>query len=75
MVKDKSFKERYDRETRNRQRHLGTTQNSLQWHGHVLQKENNDWVNKCMKWTVLYPEVDQRGLGKRLCKKTVKHAD
>jgi len=24
-------------------------QNRLQWYGHVLQKEDNDWVKKCME--------------------------
>ena len=24
-------------------------QNSLQWYGHVLQKEDTDWVKKCME--------------------------
>jgi len=27
-------------------------QNRLQWHGHVLQKEDNDWVKKCMEYEV-----------------------
>jgi len=26
--------------------------NRLQWHGYVLQKEDNDWVNKCMGYEV-----------------------
>ena len=24
-------------------------QNRLRWYGHVLRKEDNDWVKKCMK--------------------------
>jgi len=24
--------------------------NRLQWYGHVLQKEDNDWVKKCMEY-------------------------
>jgi len=24
----------------------------LQWYGHVLQKEDNDWVKKCMEYEV-----------------------
>jgi len=28
-------------------------QNRLQWYGHVLRKEDNDWVKKCMKYEVL----------------------
>jgi len=47
-------------------------QNRLQWYGHVLRKEDNDWVKKCMKERVLDQEVNQRRLGQRLCK-TVRH--
>jgi len=50
-------------------------QNRLRWYGHVLRKEDTDWVKKCMKYEVEAPdqEVDQRGHGKRLCKKIAKH--
>jgi len=27
-------------------------QNSLRWYGHVLRKEDNDWVKKCMEYEV-----------------------
>ena len=27
-------------------------QNRLRWYGHVLQKEGNDWVKKCMEYEV-----------------------
>jgi len=27
-------------------------QNRLRWYGHVLQKEDNDWVKKCMEYKV-----------------------
>jgi len=27
-------------------------QNRLRWHGHVLRKEDNDWVKKCMEYEV-----------------------
>jgi len=27
-------------------------QNRLQWYGHELQKEDNDWVKKCMEYEV-----------------------
>ena len=50
-------------------------QNRLHWYGYLLRKEDNDWVKKCMKWRVPYQEVDQRGLGERLCKKTVRHVN
>jgi len=44
-------------------------QNRLRWYGHVLQKEDNDWVKKYMKWRVPDHEADQRKLGQRLCKR------
>jgi len=27
-------------------------QNRLQWYGHVLQKDDNDWLKKCMEYKV-----------------------
>jgi len=47
--------------------------NRLRWYGHVLRKEDSDWVKKCMEYEVEVPgrEVDQRKLGKRLWKKTL----
>jgi len=27
-------------------------QNRLQWYGHVLRREDIDWVNKCMEYEV-----------------------
>jgi len=42
-----------------------------------LRKEDNGWVKKCIKYEVegCRPRgtVNQRGLGERLCKKTVRH--
>jgi len=35
-------------------------QNRLRWYGHVLRKEDNDWVKKCMKLRVPDQEEDQR---------------
>ena len=29
---------------------LVVQQNRLQWYGHVLRKEDNDWVKKCMEY-------------------------
>jgi len=49
-------------------------QNRLRWYGHELQKEDNDWVWS-MKWRVPGQEEDQRKLGERLWKKTVKSMD
>jgi len=28
-------------------------QNRLRWYGHVLQKDDNDWVKKCMDYEVV----------------------
>ena len=28
-------------------------QNRLRWYGHVLQKKDNDWVNKCKEYEVV----------------------
>jgi len=44
-------------------------QNRLGWYGHVLQKEDNDWVKKCMKWRVLGQEIDQRKLVTEIAQK------
>jgi len=54
--------------------------NRLRWYGHVLRKEDNHWVKKCMEYKVegtslRGQEVDQRKLGERLWKKTVEHMD
>jgi len=46
-------------------------QNRLRWYGHVLRKEDDDWVKKCMEYEVKGPRP--RGPGERLSKKTVKH--
>ena len=27
-------------------------ENKLRWYGHVLRKEDNDWVKKCMEYEV-----------------------
>ena len=39
-------------------------QNRLRWYGHVLRKEDDDWVKKCMEYEdgVQDKEVDQRDL-------------
>jgi len=31
---------------------LTLQQNRLQWYGHVLRKEDTDWVKKCMEYEV-----------------------
>jgi len=46
--------------------------NRLRWYGHVLRKEDNDWVKKfvwSIKWRVPGQEADQRKLGEGLWKK------
>ena len=50
-------------------------QNRLRWYGHVLQKDDDDWVKKCMEYEVegSRPSEDQRGPRKRLFERTVKH--
>ena len=37
--------------------------NRLRWYGHVLRKENDDWVKKCMEYEVEGPRP--RGRPKR----------
>ena len=32
-------------------------QNRLRWYGHVLQKEDDDWVKKCMEYEVEGPTI------------------
>ena len=34
---------------------LSTTANRLRWYEHVLRKEDNDWVKKCMEYEVWVP--------------------
>jgi len=33
-------------------------QNRLRWYGHVLRKEDTDWVKKCMEYEVEAPDKD-----------------
>jgi len=37
-------------------------QNRLRWYGHVLQKEDNDWVKKCMKFVGARPRGRPKNL-------------
>ena len=37
-------------------------QNRLRWYGHMLRKEDTDWVKKCMEYEVCM----ERGCAKRL---------
>jgi len=40
-------------------------QNRLRWYGHVLRKDDNDWVKKCMEYEVVSSRprstIGQRG--------------
>ena len=45
-------------------------QNRLRWYGHVLRKEDDDWVKKCMEYEVEGPRP--RGKPKRNWRKVVK---
>jgi len=51
-------------------------QNMSRWYGHVLRKEDTDWVKKCVKYEVegSRPRGRPKGRGDRLCKKIAKHA-
>ena len=44
-------------------------QNRLHWYGHVLQKEHDDWVKKCMEYEVEGPRP--RGRPKRSWREVV----
>ena len=44
-------------------------QNRLRWYGHVLRKEDNDWVKKCMEYEV--EGSRPRGRPKRTWKEVV----
>ena len=35
-------------------------QNRLHWYGHVLRKEDDDWVKKCMEYEVEGPRPRER---------------
>ena len=43
-------------------------QNRLRWHGHVLRKDDDDWVKKCME----YETEGSRGRPKRTWKEVVR---
>ena len=50
-------------------------QNRQRWYRHVLRKDDDDWVKKCMEYEVGVQDQgeDQRGPGKSLFERTVKH--
>ena len=45
-------------------------QNRLRWYGHVLRKDDDDWVKKCIEFEVEGPRP--RGRPKRSCKEVVR---
>ena len=45
-------------------------QNRLRWYGHVLQKEDDDWVKKCMEYEAQGPRP--RGRPKRTWREVVR---
>jgi len=45
-------------------------QNRLRWYGHVLRKEDDDWVKKCMEYEVEGPRP--RGRPKRIWREVVR---
>ena len=45
-------------------------QNRLRWYGHVLRKDDNDWVKKCMEHEVEGPRP--RGRPKKTWKEVVR---
>jgi len=52
-------------------------QNRLRWYGNVLQKEDNDWVKKCMEYEVegARPRRRPKKTWKGLWKETVMHVN
>jgi len=51
-------------------------QKRLHWYGHVLRKDDDDWVKKCMEYEVQDPrrkEEDQKGPAEMLSDRIVKH--
>jgi len=52
-------------------------QNRLRWYGHVLRKEDNDWMKKCMEYEVeaVRPRGRPKKTWNRLQKKTDRHVD
>ena len=49
---------------------LTLQQNRLRWYGHVLQKDDDDWVKKCMEYEV--EGLRPRGRPKRTWKEVVR---
>ena len=52
-------------------------QNRLRWYGHVLQKEDNDWVKKCMQYEVegARPRGRSKKTWREIVEKDVRHVN
>jgi len=52
-------------------------QDRLQWYGHVLREEDNDWVKECVEYEVegARPRGRPKKTWERLWKKTGRHVD
>jgi len=46
-------------------------QNRLRWYGHVLRKEDNDWVKRCMEYEVEGASARPRGKPKKTWREIV----
>jgi len=60
--------------------YLGTTAKQVAWYGHVhdvLQKEDNDWVKKCVEYEVegARPRGGPKKTRREIVEKTVRHVN
>jgi len=51
--------------------------NMLRWYGHMLRKEDNDWVKKCMEYEVegVRPRGRPKKTWRKIVEKDCKHVD
>ena len=52
-------------------------QNRLRWYGHVLHKEDSDWVKKCMEYEmeVAWARSRPKKTWREIVQKIVRHVD
>jgi len=52
-------------------------QNRLRWYGHVLRKQDNHWVKKCMEYELegARPSGRPKKTWREIVKKTVRHVN
>jgi len=50
-------------------------QNRRRWYGHVLRRDDDDCVKKCMELRALDQGEDERGPGERLSERTANHVN